>query len=899
MLGDKINRNKFNLCHACISSLFILIMYLAVLVICRITPFGDKTFLMYDLKRQYVDYYAYLRTIYSDENSAFYSFNAALGSGTLGFFAYYLTSPFLFILNLFDRSNIPLGITIVIGFKLMLAGFAMNLFLQRYIPESNPEYTRSDDKPADKGAEGWNISSILPLGNRKSLAACFGAVSWALSGFLFAHSMNMMWMDVVMLLPLYIWSLDILLKTGQKHSYISMLLLMLLLNYYITYQVLLFTAFWTISDLAVRKEKHPVGRILTLAYSALISVLISAVIMVPTFFELMNSPKDVTLLGLKLTGSNLSLLDIFSKLPTLSYDYIEARFGYPQIFCGVLMLFMIVFFFASKEIPLRVKLGYLALFAVFAISFERDLLNVIWHAGMEPSGHPYRQAFMCVFLMIICGCRAFALMEKELSIPKVAAAAVVFLIVLFLIKRGMYDHFSDYTWFANLLLIALYAILLTALVVWQKKGRAALVLGAMLILVNMADLTANAAYTYQWQSLKCESESEYRDVVSGTWDAVCRVKQDEDESVLYRMENLNPRQQNDAFQYDYNGITQYSSAGLIYVRYFLQRLGLNDDGLYTHYGHDSTETLDSLLGIKYVLTDGTFPAHRDYSLVEDGREKVYRNPYALSPGILTDKFDLEGISDIEENLPLVTMEHVPSKDAFALQEDIYGRLLGREVTFFTPADADQSEMYMSDDKPRYDYKVKTAIDGELYLYLDGLINAGESLSVFVEDEFLTTYGNAACVRILNLGYHVAGEEVNVSVQGESTDDNFGRAIFVTEDTKALKKAYDELWQKCVPVKVSPSVCEMEITVPEGSDGVFLTIPYEDSWKVTAGGHKLSPLAVYDSLTYIPLEDLASEGELRIRMKYVTKGILPGLLLSIIGIALYIFVAISERAGRHL
>ncbi len=872
MLGEKIKRDKLNIYHAAVSAACILVMYLAVLVVCQITPFGDKTFLMYDLKRQYVDYYAYLRTVYAGKNSVFYSFNAALGSGTLGFFAYYLTSPFLLILSLFEKSYIPLGITMVIGLKLMIAAAIMDLFLQRFITD---------------------VTGLVPtdIGN---MTAYFGAVSWAFSGFLFAHSMNMMWMDVVMLLPLYIWSMDRLFRENRKIPYIIMLFAMLMLNYYITYQVLLFTVFWTIADLAVRRDEHPFLQIIRLASSAVVSVLLSAFVMIPTFLELMDSPKDITLLGMKLTGKNLTLMDIFSKLPTLSYDYIEARFGYPQIFCGVLALFLILLFFACKEIDLRAKLGYLVLFVIFGVSFSRDIINLVWHAGMEPSGHPYRQAFLCVFLMIICGCRALVLLEKEITPFKVCAAGAVLFGFLYLLRRGYYDHFSDFTWYGNLLVITIYLLILFAFALFPKKQKGASLMILFLILANMADLSANAAFTYHWQALKCESAGEYKEIISKTDAAVKAIKIREDNSILYRMENLNPRQQNDAFQYNYNGITQYSSAGLVYVRYFLQRLGLNDDGLYTHYGHDGTQALDSVLGVKYILTDGTYPVHSDYELIEDGSEKVYRNPYALSAAVYTKGFDLTGICDTQNNIPEATMEHVPSKDAFSLQEDIYTRLLGKEISLFTPASVEQSDMYKAEDKPRYDYKVTAAADGELYFYLDGLIGARESLSVFAADEFLTTYGNAACVKILSFGYHKKGDELHISVQGESEEDNFGRAIFVTEDTAALKNVTEKLSKQNCDAVVKPFSNEINIDVPEEADGLFLTVPYETAWKVTVNGKKTEALAIYDSLTYIPLDKTEGANGCHIRMKYVSRGFVQGITISLAGLVLFIFIAVSER-----
>jgi uncharacterized membrane protein YfhO len=182
----------------------------------------------------------------------------------------------------------------------------------------------------------------------------------------------------------------------------------------------------------------------------------------------------------------------------------------------------------------------------------------------------------------------------------------------------------------------------------------------------------------------------------------------------------------------------------------------------------------------------------------------------------------------------------------------------------------------------------------LYLYIDGLIGAGESLSVFVEDEFLTTYGNAACVKILNLGYHKAGDVLNVTIQGESEDDNFGRPVFVTEDSESLDAAYKELAKKGCDVTVKPAKCELAIAVPEGANGVFLTVPYDTAWKVKVDGKKVTPIAIYDSLTYIPLDGTTSDGTYLVHMKYTPKGFWIGLVLSIMGLVLLLYVEVAER-----
>ena len=72
-----------------------LILFTGILILRRITPFGDNTFFYDDMKRQYVDFYSYYRQIFRSNNNFIYSFSAGLGANMVGFSAYYLTSPLL------------------------------------------------------------------------------------------------------------------------------------------------------------------------------------------------------------------------------------------------------------------------------------------------------------------------------------------------------------------------------------------------------------------------------------------------------------------------------------------------------------------------------------------------------------------------------------------------------------------------------------------------------------------------------------------------------------------------------------------------------------------------------------------------------------------------------------
>ncbi len=858
---------KVNIGHCLVSGLLIMVMFLLVLVTAHIAPFGDKTFLMFDLKRQYADYYAYYRTILTGRNNIFYSFATTLGSGTIGFFAYYMTSPFIMLLSLFSQDRMYLGITLIIGLKLMVAAFIMDFSLQK----------------------AFGTCIRLSVFDKASVSIYMGAVSWAFSGFLFAHSMNMMWIDVVMLLPLYIYYLEKLLVKKERVPFITVLAVMALLNYYITYQVVLFTALWTISRIVILGLKKPVSCILRVIYSSAIAGAISAFLMLPTFFELMDSPKDVALLGMKLKNNNLSFVDLLSKLPTLAYDEIEPRFGYPQLFCGVLLVALLIIYFLLKEIPVKERISMLMLILIMSVSMGIDMINIIWHAGMEPSGHPYRQAFFFVFLVILCAVRALLNLGKEKGVIIPALTLALMLMGLFFVRRGGYDHISNKTIIVSLTLTVFYLagifILFNA---GKNKEKAVSVVLSIFLLTNILDLTANAYYTYGYQSLKCESGAEYSQTIRENYDAIYYVKGND--RYFYRMENLVPRQQNDALGYDFNGITHYSSAGLIYARYFLQRLGYNDDNLYTSYGHDNTETADSLLGVKYLIGDGSVPVHGGYQLFHEGARNSYLNPYALSLAVGTSGFDLEGVADVADPRPDPLMPHVPRLDPFALQEDVYSRITGKKQHIFVKADVSGGELLKIDGRFQKTYEVTASRNGEMYLYLDGLIGAGEGLSIFIDDEFLSSYGNLSCTKVLNLGYKNKGDSLTVTVFAENEADNFGEAVFVTEDEAALKEAYEDVKDDCLLVtRLSSSRLKIET---ESCDGVFLTIPYEDGWNIKVDGKKVSPLSVYDCFMYVPT---GQNGESHlVEMSFIPKGIVLGSIITILGILCLIFVAVLDR-----
>ena len=126
--------------------------------------FGDVTILRMDLYHQYGPLYAELYERITNLDSFLYSWKSGGGSGFLGNFYNYLSSPTLIIMLLFGHENMPEAIAAMIFVKAVLASFTFSYFL-----------TKKFD-------------------NRTPLASAFG-VLYACSGYFIAYYWNVMWLD--------------------------------------------------------------------------------------------------------------------------------------------------------------------------------------------------------------------------------------------------------------------------------------------------------------------------------------------------------------------------------------------------------------------------------------------------------------------------------------------------------------------------------------------------------------------------------------------------------------------------------------------------------------------------------------------------------------------------------
>ena len=863
MNARRTNKEKNKYPHALTAALLTMVMYVFFVIGCRIAPFGDDTFLVYDMKRQYVDFYSYFKSMLAGENDMFYSWAIAMGTGAVGFFTYYLSSPLLFIVGLFDRENLTSAITLLIGIKLMLTSASCDIFLASYV---NREKKEKDSK---------NRPHTLIF-----------SLSYTFSAFVVSNSINPMWIDIFALMPLTIFFLDKLIFEKKKSGYMICLALMLWCNYYMTFMVCIFIVIWTLYRLVSDKEDALI-KLLRVGICSFWAACLVGVVLIPTALDLMGSPKDIFELGLETTKGNLSIRDVLIKMWIMAYNRRQTIFGTPLIYIGILSIFLVILYFLNNTIKKKEKICMLVIFAIFWVSFLFDKINLVWHAGMEPSGYPYREAFLYILVCLMCACRCFN-NPKGIDIKRVMIAGVLTGSAFAYSLTGKYEFADKRFAVTNTVLIVIIFLLLLLLVFVSTGGRfkrteytekISSMIIATLVIIQIAELVINARYIYGHQtSMNMLGQKEYERIVSETSKAVDYAKRD---LGFYRIENMKSREQNDDMMYNYNGITHYSSAGILDTRYFLQNIGFNDDGLYTDFGHDNTCAADSLLGIRYLV--GADEYRKTYEKVYDGEYSLYKNPYSLPVATL--------VSQMPGEL---------TGSPFEMQQEMLDNLSDTQGEVFT--NAIMWSQVFSDDNGAYKYFMcKPKYDGNVYLYLDHIEELTQNLVIYVGDEPVSGYGNKSSMKIVNLGYHEKDKVFDVYVRSDSKIADFGEAHIMTENMDELKLAYEQIKDRGCEIKKLES-SRLEISVPNEvlngeNKGVITTIPYEKGWKVTVNKKRVECEKVYDSFMFIPLAGI--EDAQVIEMKYIPEGMREGVFISFIAIAGIVLWEIIERRKNHV
>lgn len=849
-----------------LSAMILALIYVAM----EVWPFGKSSILVLDMNGQYISFFEQMRDILHGENGFLYSFERSTGGEFLGIIAYYVASPFTFLVSIFPEKMITEAVYLIFILKCGLSGMNMCVYLHKSHPT----------KPINE-----IIFSVL----------------YALTSYAVVLHHNTMWMDCYLFLPLILLGIESLIKYRKYKLFTLTLAVSVFSSFYIGYMVCIFVAiyFFFCFIKYSPSERNPLGEsrhflksLGRIALFSAIAVGMAAVILLPAVYSLEFGKSTFSNPNFSFE-QNFDFLDLIAKMLPGSYDSVDYP-GLPFVYTGMLTLFMLPIFFLSKEIASRKKIAYGLVASALVFSFNLNPLDLVWHGFQAPNWLNYRYAFMYCFIVIVMAYLAFEHIEK-IDYRAVIATGGGIIILIFVLQKFDYEFLYDFycIWFSIICAVLLLMLLSGCNKRWLDGA-----INTVLCIFVLFELFCSGLVNtvYLGKEVSFSSRSSYRDFID-KWTPIAEYINKTDTS-FYRAEKTGYRKYNDNFALNLNGISISTSTLNKSQIAFLKKLGYSSKSHWSRY-LGGTPVSDSLLGLKYILAedDDTLNSLYGSALYEDTENGtvMYRNEYAL-PVAYT----------VSEKLCQTYLEDLETP--FEYMNYIVGAMIGESepVELFKPyktvdMNTDNIDITYTSGHKEYakknsgytgkitwDFTVKN--DYEIFVYFPSDYMREVSLKLNGEDysEYFTKFTD----RILSLGYRTKGEELYLSMTLE-------------KEQVYIKNGYDYFWyldealfEEIMPRLISggyniesytDSSFKGTVSV-DGDDKIFLfTVPYDEGWKIYCDGERLDSFEVLDSLTAIKLDS----GEHRIEMYYRPDCFYRGVTISIVSILAFALIVCLE------
>ncbi len=781
-------------------------LIVAVYAMFGFAPFGDKSLLLMDMWQQYIDFYA---SLFNESTSLFFSWDKSMGTGYISLFSYYLSSPFSFIVLLFPKEDILFSIFLINILKLASCGLTLSIFLKNRFGE-------------------WNYSYIV-------FAVCYALMSYNI-----CYSMCLMWIDGMIWLPIVLLGIDKVIKKEKIFWLVFSFAVLLISNYYTAYMVLVFAVIYFLVRVFGEEKVAKFPKKLGLcALSAVISGALSAFLTVPSFLALLNGRLETAQTSVAL----YSIKDFtLSMLPT-NYDTIKNE-GVPLIFCGTLILFLVICFFLNKQFTLKHKIICFAVIGFLGISTINLSMYRVWHMGQITNWFPTRFAFVISFFLIYVAVHSF-LNIKSLSIGKIAISAfltIAFYATAFVAEKE-FSIFSLAIAFATVLLFAVVSYL----VKFQKLRIVPLV--AMLLFVCI-EMSYNAYFLLNGlhEEFVYKTTAQYEDYYENVQPIVDKINELSGDE-FYRAEKDFQRSHNDAMGLGYHGITHYSSTYLETTNEMLDSLGNYQTHIWNAYTGINPVT-DALFSVKYLmLKDDVW---HEYELIEEiNGISLYENPYTI---------------------PLVTVangfnDFTLGEDPFENQENMLKGIIDYDGEVWADVIDLDDFGTVSEHGTVRKISFTVAKSGPVYVHFN---------------TYLNNYVN------IN-GVQIEIENSDISFIGEYQTGDYVELTFSNSETFSVYDLYvsslDEEKFKSVIADINSnetkitdySAGKVNVNIVNENDGfLYTSIPYDSSWSCYIDGEKVDNKMFGGAFLSIDLP----EGEYSLEMVYVPQGFNIGLAISI-------------------
>lgn len=866
------------------------VLYFLIYLSMGLHPFGDGSVLVLDLNGQYVYFYEALRNAVMGDASLLYSFARQLGGEFLGIYAYYVASPFSYIVCLFPQSRILEALLCIFLIKAGISGFSMGYYLHK-------------------------TASRL---NKTNVIIC--SVLYSMCSYAVIQQHNSMWIDALMWLPLLTLGIEELIKNYKYKLYVIMLALILMSNFYIGYMACIYTAAYFFYYYFANNEndrnnpnlesKHFIKSLLRIGVFSVIAIGISMVIVASAYYSLQFGKNEFSNPNFSFTV-RFQIIDFLTKLFPGSYDTVRPE-GLPFVYCGVLTLFCVPLYFLSKKFTTREKVFAAGFIAFFVLSFSINTLDMIWHGFQKPNWLNYRYSFMLCFVLVVLAYKGLG------EIRRASSRTIAFigsLMILFLAVAQKFNYHAvveringkvefdqplkelEMIWL-SILCIAMITIILCVMIRTRRRQTAALML---LVFVCIEAFGSGIVGCVEFgDDVIYSTYSSYNDFVGNLRPLTDAIVENDDS--FFRYEKNVHRKYCDNMALNIRGLTNSTSTLNKETINFLANIGYASKSHWSKYLGGNLIT-DSLLGIKYIIDEEDSIISNYYELT-DLEEAEYKNSYyyafindyALSLAYSVDSsvldYEFEGKTPIENinsllNAMLGSSENKQYFVPVEFTEDTTNLSTKKNSSYI------EYRPEVTGNSATLTYTFTATVEGEYFFYLPS--DYPREVTLKVNGKSNGTFYASETKRIVSLGYFDPEEVVNVSMTLNSD------VLYVTPevpsiyymDVESAQNALIQLSGEQFMIADNWREDDFKGTYTTNNEAttVLTTLPYDEGWKLYVDGE---PVEYTKTLGALIAFEIEGSGEHTVRLKYAPKTFTLGLTISILSTALFVLIIIIEK-----
>ena len=851
--------------------------FLLFLAFYGVLGYGNNTILRGDLYVQYVDFiHLFLRVLRGKEDF-WYTFSQYYGSPTILTYAYYAFSP-LNLLYLLDFISIPAMTIIIITIKIGLCGLFFCLFAKKSL--------RCSDA-----------------------TAVFFAVCYAMNSFNVTLHFNLIWLESAYLLPLIVFLIHRLIKTGKYMALIPIFAFLFLSNFYMAYICGLFIAlvFFAMifrTPFSSRDDiRNALRLFLRFALSVILAAGLCAAILLPCAkFLLSHTAAD----NFEFAPLPTSIFDTLNSLMLGVVPDVDNRT--PFIYCGLPVVLFAIHYFLQKSIPLRERIisGILVLLSFLSIVFLP--LFIVAHAFDYPNFYFFRNSAIICFLLCALAGRCYNKTKGTLPYRSLWIS-IACMIILYSFMRNfwpLYSLSSDVTNSGEEMALNLLFLIIWGLLIMPKAGIAGtaglkktLLLSFCFILI-ITELAINGALAFKHIDYTPFTEDDYNNWYQAQSSVLSQIPDNDDQ--LYRVSMYGDNNYNSGALFGYASFNTFSSSDQYALRMALYDLGIAvSNRSITEIGYTD---------LTYMLFDTGYTGQ--IQRIEAGSDKRYAKleefpwrlsiAYTVSEDIMDYSADMDPFDNLEKFAEALSGKKYHFFDRLDMEDlnlsSFNARIypLGDNILFSRTSNySPTAGLYFSVEKDE---------DHPFYACFRQDSPSAMATAPYIlgsDDSYAESY-------TLSQGCLIKGGKVS----DQFSDDTENAVIYFTDTSmkdypcremlfarfnrSELSALHNELLPGILKLdEWSTSHLKGHVYVSEDHPILFTSIPWDEGWEAYVDGNRTECSSVIND-AFLTLK--LPPGEHAIELKYTAPGSRMGMITSLISLLACMIAVLTELKAQR-